>query len=368
MNCVPMDDRQHSIYNVLRRSRRSSGNVEGTLLETQALVTSPQIWGLSTIDVVRFTQMFRSGMPWFGFDEGPKKFGSSVLLLHLSNASLPSGYGIQTTIDGAISIPHRSGRPATANCQQVLQIVSHLKLRDGLNSESCLAMVLDRYGSPLVQKWIHDENGGGNWTMSGRYQFHEPHKTVLQDLTANRKRDKRTMAFAELARYLSEFDGALERLRPIAAQVAQAGNNQTMGSLIVLTANLGHSDLFMNYVCACRAAGIDLSKLLLFATDQETFDMAHSMGIAAFYDEKIYAGIPTGAAKGYGDAFYSKIMMTKAYCVHMVSQLGYNFLFQDVDITPYQPNYLEWWIDHAKAGFDLYFQMDFSGRADYAPW
>jgi hypothetical protein len=43
----------------------------------------------------------------------------------------------------------------------------------------------------------------------------------------------------------------------------------------------------MNFVCTSRARGFDLSSVLLFATDEETRDLAHGLGLNVFFDEKV---------------------------------------------------------------------------------
>jgi Nucleotide-diphospho-sugar transferase len=258
-----------------------------------------------------------------------------------------------------------------------------------------------------IQKWMQHGSGGGGggggggdsshrqeaggsvgegWRPAGRYQFLQHGTNTLEDLPLSKKRDLTTIARDELRNYLTALhDGsALERLQPIADRVAAAGSSPKVhGTILVLTVNHGHADLFVNYVCAARSAGMELSKILLVATDLPTFDLATQLGVAAFYDPDIFASVPEAAAAAYGDGVYAKIMMSKAYCVHLLSLTGHHILFQDVDIIPYQPNYLEWWIDlaHGERGggtngrgrgrgdtYDLVFQSDFSSRIDYAPW
>ncbi len=67
--------------------------------------------------------------------------------------------------------------------------------------------------------------------------------------------------------------------------------------------------------------------------------------------------IPSEEAPRYGDTVFGHIMMAKVICVHLVSELGYDILFQDVDVI--------WFKDPLKffhnpksaiANFDVYFQ------------
>ena len=46
--------------------------------------------------------------------------------------------------------------------------------------------------------------------------------------------------------------------------------------------------------------------------------------------------IPQEEAARYGDTTFGLIMMAKVICVHLVSDLGYDMLFQDVDVVWYK--------------------------------
>jgi len=59
------------------------------------------------------------------------------------------------------------------------------------------------------------------------------------------------------------------------------------------------------------------------------------------------------------------MMLAKVFCVQMVSALGYDFLFQDVDIVWYK-HPLEYF--DTNPGFDIYFQDDGAHSTRYAPY
>ena len=81
-----------------------------------------------------------------------------------------------------------------------------------------------------------------------------------------------------------------------------------------------------------------MNNIVLFATDIETYDLASNiLNIQnIFYDASIFGTIPKEYSESYADETFSKIMFAKIYSVHLVSQLGYNFLFQDVDVLWYK--------------------------------
>lgn len=80
-----------------------------------------------------------------------------------------------------------------------------------------------------------------------------------------------------------------------------------------------------------------LSNILLFATDKETHEIAEMLGLTSFYNDKLFRDIPKEAAQEYADDTFQQVMFAKIYCVHLlVSMLGYDVLFQDVDVIWYK--------------------------------
>jgi hypothetical protein len=84
-----------------------------------------------------------------------------------------------------------------------------------------------------------------------------------------------------LVAYVSSLDKVLEELKPIAKKVARDN------TIIIMVCNHGQSELLMNFACSARARGIDLSQVLLFATDLETKALAEGLGMATFYDQTV---------------------------------------------------------------------------------
>ena len=85
-----------------------------------------------------------------------------------------------------------------------------------------------------------------------------------------------------LVTYLSSLESVLEELKPIAQQAAKKDD-----TIIVMVCNHGQSELLMNFACSSRARGLDLSQVLVFATDMETKELAEGLGLLAFYDKKV---------------------------------------------------------------------------------
>jgi hypothetical protein len=61
------------------------------------------------------------------------------------------------------------------------------------------------------------------------------------------------------------------------------------------------------------------------------------------------------------------MMMAKVYCVHLINTLGYDVLFQDVDVVWFK-NPLTYFNSPASRDFDMYFQDDGAHSARYQPY
>ena len=78
--------------------------------------------------------------------------------------------------------------------------------------------------------------------------------------------------------------------------------------------------------------------------------------------------IPKGESARYGDTTFGLIMMAKVICVQLVNELGYDMLFQDVDIIWYKDPIKYFHSSSAIGNFDVYFQDDGNRQERYAPY
>jgi len=128
---------------------------------------------------------------------------------------------------------------------------------------------------------------------------------------------------------------------------------------------------YCTVVCNTHRKGLShiLVNVLVFATDEETKELAEAMGLTVFYDEEIFGSMPKNAARAYGDYTFMRMMASKVYCVQLISMLGYDVLFQDFDVVWYQ-NQLLWFHDTKNPffDFDIYFQDDGNHALFYAPY
>jgi hypothetical protein len=157
-------------------------------------------------------------------------------------------------------------------------------------------------------------------------------------------------------------NATLKRLRPLAKAAAGDGK-----AVVVMTVNWGQAGLFFNFVCAARSRGLDLSNILMFATDQATVELAASLGVKVFDVQDAFGEMPEEAATAYGDSKFMRMMLAKIYCVHLVILLGYDVLFQDVDLV-WRRNPLEFFYSSKADDYDMFFQDDGARSTRYAPF
>jgi hypothetical protein len=123
----------------------------------------------------------------------------------------------------------------------------------------------------------------------------------------------------------------------------------------VQVVNFGQVELLFNFVCNARARKIDLSNILVFATDNDTYELVKGIGLHVFEVGEAFGPMPTGAAQRYGDRTFQVMMLSKVYCVHLINAMGYDVLFQDVDVIWYQ-NPIEYFQLPISGNFDISFQ------------
>jgi len=164
-----------------------------------------------------------------------------------------------------------------------------------------------------------------------------------------------------LLTYLNHLKSTKQNLSEIIKNIAI--NN----TVIVVTANMGQSELLMNLICSSRRRGLDTKNLLVFPTDVHTKELAESLGLTTFYDDHLMRFIPKEESARYGDRTFALIMIAKVVCVQLVNELGYDLLFTDIDVVFYRDP-MEYFRNPTLGNFDVYFQDDGSRQERYAPY
>ena len=335
--------------------------------------------GLHFVDRDDFAAAFDTGVP---LDETTKE-NDQVVVLYSDPKAFPKEKS------GVLSVEE-----ATANCLEMHVVLTHTR------QQQCIA-IMGQYESYHIQKYMRLTGERGD-----KIDKNLPLKYVARGLQQNGRPsskiptiDAQKENWNTLISYLVSLDKALEDLEPLLETVASHNDNN---AIIVMVCNFGQSELLLNctsfmaffcslfilfrfltclfvsfyfliaaVICNARAKGLEsvLSNIFLFATDQATHELAQSMGISSIYIESIFGKMPEKAAGSYADKTFRAIMLAKVYCIQMVSMLGYDILFQDVDVIWYQ-NPLTWFHDESNPhyDFDMYFQDDGNHALFYAPY
>jgi len=343
-----------------RRVRQiQAGQSEESKEKSSPLVKFPETTksyagGMARTSKTDFFELVDAGVPM----DLPKDGDSDVLLLYSRKTALPNSYNDPTLITDGSSIPQLSTEDALQNCDYVNVI-----LADNSRSRNQCTAIVPNYESYHIQKWMRiDENGLNSekdlalvprgYTAKGRESFHSPKEQMRKD------------NWDILKKYFETFEVATSVLKPLLEKVATPQKTVT-----VMVSNFGQSELLMNFVCAAKSRNLDISSIIVFATDSQTLELAEGLGLTAFYDEWNYGDIPSEAARAYGDKKFTAMMMAKVMCVQMVSSLGYNVLFQDVDIVWYKNPVPYFEEKHTKLqDFDMMFQDDGGHSTRYAPY
>jgi len=309
-----------------------------------------------------FMGMFDVGVPL----DASMAQNEEVLLLY-GPGSVPTEAPFDND-DGASAIPLiRSATQATQRCSAVKQVLVQPN-----EPGSCFAVV-GQWESYHVHKWLRVQSGTNSGTAADQqlnkkepFQIAPRSHTLIGKRKQTFPRHKQTVLMAEqYGKYMSLLDELYADLKPVAAEVAaRGGSNNTV---VVMVCNKGQSMLLANFVCAAKARGIDMSKVLLFASDLHTHRLARSLGLMTYHHEKLFADMPEAAAKQYGDSNFKAMMMAKIYVVHIINLLGHDVLFQDSDMIWFKDP-LPYFEKKVPAGFDVYFQDDGQHSAQYAPY
>lgn len=271
---------------------------------------------------------------------------NAVEFLNQSNLGVPIQMGDEKAIilyNSPKALPKDAQNDPLKNCR-MLKIILHQTNRP----RECVALV-PQYESFHLHRVMRVPKDHG--PVSPKHPFRVVSRTNNQDNLSWDFPDDYASFYSMLGNYLTTLDSTLAQLRPIAESVAR--NN----TVVAMVCNQGQSELLLNFVCQ----GHDTSQFLIFATDMETFRVAKELDLSVFLLE---VGAPKSAAQEYMDESFRMMMVAKLYCAHLISELGMNFLFQDVDVV-WKRNPLSFF--QTQDEYDIYFQDD-GGRTDRCKW
>lgn len=223
--------------------------------------------GMARVNRDLFAKQFDIGVPLVATEAG----NQDVLILYSNDKALPDQFDKYSE-----PIPELNVKSATKHCN-TLKVV----LTDSHQRNQCLA-IMGQWESYHVHRFARfplDRKGKVDPEFPLRYVSRVPGEdgNVIEKPASfdTKLWDKM------IVEYLTNFDTILQQLKPIAANVAK--NN----TIVVMVCNLGQSELLMNFACSAQSRGLDVSQVLVFATDLETKTIAEGLGLAAFYDELV---------------------------------------------------------------------------------
>lgn len=228
--------------------------------------------GMARVDRDAFFEKYDTGVP----QDETMPGNEQVLLLYSHADALPQDH----SGEGMPSLPVEE---ATQHCSTLKVVLTEPNKRN-----ECLAIV-GQYESYHVHKFMRlpeDEamaEGREEAAVSPSNPLRHVSRLHLDSGLAQRipTPPKVKQYNNQLVRYLSSLDAVLAELKPIAEKVAK--NN----TIVVMVCNHGQSEVLMNFVCSSRSRGLDMSQILVFATDEETKELAEGLGLAAFYDHTV---------------------------------------------------------------------------------
>lgn len=311
--------------------------------------------GMARVDKEKFMETYNFGYPERSTHILSKE-SENVLIIYSSENIIPKSHRA-AAVDGTAEPPlFTDPEEATSMCDVMNVVVTGVE-----NPKRCL-VIMDHYESHHVEMWKREEADlplqlvpRNTWPAHG--------KTSAQYETHPPRKDQHKVFFEDLQRYLKNLDVSVEKLRLVLKPIA------IDNTVIVMVSNHGQSNVLVNFACAARAKGFNLSNLVVFCTDEETVQVAEALGFATFYDKEVFARVPTKTAALFGDLSFIKIVWGKVVAAHLVSMLGYDFLFQDVDVVWYKDP-MKFFMDKTRkeAEFDMLFQDDGVRTPRFSPF
>ncbi len=139
--------------------------------------------------------------------------------------------------------------------------------------------------------------------------------------------------------------------------------------VVLMTVNPGEMDMLVNFACSCRHHGIDTSNVVVFAASETIVDSINALGFIAIYDQE-FERVAADASAQYLDPIFIDMMWYKSFSVWVLIKMGFNVLFQDVDLVWFKDPF-PYFAENRMVGStmtDAYFSDDGQRGLRYAPF
>jgi len=289
--------------------------------------------GAALVDRQEFVSTFDTGGPP---PLQPSGKNQQVYLLYQTAASIPNKHkeAIQFASSDSNGLPPVLDVPTAISECTSLNII-YTKPMSSLHQ--CVAIV-GQYESNHILRYMRMgdkpknplERVGRGMRPNGINEFPPPN-TKLQEHN-----------WQQLVSYFTNgLPQAKEELKPIVERMTGVktssllknnDENASRPAIIAMVSNLGQADLLTNFVCTAGDK-MDLSRVLVFCTDEETLHIAQGLGLNAYYNDVLFGEVASRAAVAFGDQIFVSVMWAKVVAVHVLQQLGVDVLFQDADVV-----------------------------------
>jgi hypothetical protein len=234
--------------------------------------------GMATVDRTAFAKRFDVGVP---VDKDTPSNAEVLLIYSHPNAAPTSdSFKAAESLSNTRIPKFDDTEMATENCDLL-----NLILTQPNDKRQCFAF-MGQYRSYHMFKFMRLPGEQGQ-----RLDQSSPLRLVNRGaqssgrLSAKVPRKAQTRTYWKtLTTYLQNLESTLEALKPVAERAA-AGNSGR--AIVVMVCNHGQSELLMNFACSSRARGFNITSVLVFATDEETKELAEGLGMNVFFDEKV---------------------------------------------------------------------------------
>jgi hypothetical protein len=136
----------------------------------------------------------------------------------------------------------------------------------------------------------------------------------------------------DAAKLLRAFDeGRVDREAKL-RRMLKSGHRDN--SVLAMTLNSGFIELLRNWAESCRRHDIEVRDwTMIAALDEKTAETCDKLGFTVFFTGRDYGQHSSEAVGHYGDADFRNLMFPKNAVVQDLLNLGYDVLFQDVDMV-----------------------------------
>ena len=253
----------------------SSSRAGGRIIDSDSV--GNMVAGITMTPKSNFTDFIDLGVPLDKLSRG----SDHVMVLYSTYYSMPDE--LKQSNGEQSSIPKMTHTDALEHCDYLnVLLLDHSRTR-----KQCLALV-PQYESYHLQKWMRvpEKHNGRH----GKLDSSQPLRLVSRGHNGNKedfpppRKEVSQRAFEMIRTYLNSLGDVENELRELIKSDLKPYNDKI---IIVMVCNFGQSELLMNFACNARARNFDLSAVLVFAADRETEELAKSLGLAAYYDERV---------------------------------------------------------------------------------